>query len=116
MSYTRSRRLLARPARPPERLAKACILGAMESKPARPEASEPVDRIESLPLGERWFPDAFATMSGPGGFALRQVDMSRAKVALKTLRDARLPATFTHIIVRAAALALARNPELHQLV
>jgi pyruvate/2-oxoglutarate dehydrogenase complex dihydrolipoamide acyltransferase (E2) component len=76
----------------------------------------PADKLESLPLGERWFPDAFSTIPGPGGFAMRLADMSRAKVALKVLRDARIPATFTHLIVRAAALALARNPELHQII
>jgi pyruvate/2-oxoglutarate dehydrogenase complex dihydrolipoamide acyltransferase (E2) component len=72
------------------------------------------DRIESMPLGERWFPDAFTTMPCPGGFALRQVDMTRAKAALKILRDGKVPATFTHLIVRAAALALSRNPDLHK--
>jgi len=82
-----------------------------------PAAGEPpADRLESLPLGERWFPDAFSTMHGPGGFAMRLADMTRAKAALKLLRDASIPATFTHIIVRAAALALARNPELHQII
>jgi pyruvate/2-oxoglutarate dehydrogenase complex dihydrolipoamide acyltransferase (E2) component len=84
--------------------------------PNSPGSGPPPDRIESLALGERWFPDAFATMHGPGGFALRLVDMTRAKVALKILRDGKVPATFTHLIVRAAALALARNPELHQMV
>jgi pyruvate/2-oxoglutarate dehydrogenase complex dihydrolipoamide acyltransferase (E2) component len=80
------------------------------------EGEPPADRIESLPLGERWFPDAFSTIPGPGGFAMRLADMTRAKAALKLLRDARIPATFTHLIVRAAALALARNPELHQII
>jgi len=80
------------------------------------EDAPPADTIESLPLGERWFPDAFSTLPGPGGFAMRLADMTRAKAALKLLRDARIPATFTHLIVRAAALALARNPELHQII
>jgi pyruvate/2-oxoglutarate dehydrogenase complex dihydrolipoamide acyltransferase (E2) component len=87
----------------------------MAAKPSSSE-SPPADQLESLPLGERWFPDAFSTMHGPGGFALRQVDMTQAKVALKLLREAKVPATYTHLIVRAAALALARNPQLHQMV
>jgi pyruvate/2-oxoglutarate dehydrogenase complex dihydrolipoamide acyltransferase (E2) component len=74
------------------------------------------DRVEALPLGERWFPDAFHSIPGPGGFALRLVDMTNAMEALKLLREANLRATVTHLVVRAAALALARNPELHQVV
>lgn len=84
--------------------------------PPPPGSSPPADRIESLPLGERWFPDAFATLPVPGGFILRLVDMTNASAALKLLKDAKFRATFTHLIVRAAALALSRNPELHQMV
>jgi pyruvate dehydrogenase E2 component (dihydrolipoamide acetyltransferase) len=72
------------------------------------------DRVDTLGLGERWFPDAFRVVPGPGGFALRQVDMTRAKMALGLLRQRGLAATFTHLIVRAAAIALARNPDLGQ--
>jgi pyruvate/2-oxoglutarate dehydrogenase complex dihydrolipoamide acyltransferase (E2) component len=75
-----------------------------------------VDQIDSIPLGERWIPDAFQVMPGPGGFALRLVDMTQAKLALKTMREAGIKVTYTHLIVRATALALARNPELHQIV
>jgi hypothetical protein len=75
-----------------------------------------MDREEPLPIAERWIKDAFGVMAVPGGFALRLVDMSRAKAVLGQLRAAGIHATFTHLIVRAAAVALARNPELHQLV
>lgn len=78
--------------------------------------SEESDRVETLPLGERWFPDAFGVMPAPGGFALRMVDMTQAKTALGVLREAGLQATFTHLIVRSAAIALAHNPDLHQMV
>jgi pyruvate dehydrogenase E2 component (dihydrolipoamide acetyltransferase) len=74
------------------------------------------DRVESLPLGERWFPDAFRVVQAPGGFALRLVDMTQTVEALRVLRSANLRATVTHVVVRAAALALARNPDLHQIV
>ncbi|MDP9001091.1 MAG: 2-oxo acid dehydrogenase subunit E2 [Myxococcota bacterium] len=74
------------------------------------------DRVEVLPLGERWFPDAFQVIPGPGGLALRLVDMAQAKLALQFLCEGGVRATFTHLIVRAAALALARNPELHHIV
>jgi pyruvate/2-oxoglutarate dehydrogenase complex dihydrolipoamide acyltransferase (E2) component len=76
----------------------------------------PADRVDRLPLGERWFHDAFHVVSGPGGFASRLVDMTRAKAALRALGDSGLAATFTHLVVRAAALALARNPDLHGIV
>ncbi|MGH7272762.1 MAG: 2-oxo acid dehydrogenase subunit E2 [Polyangiaceae bacterium] len=82
-----------------------------------PDASgPPPDRIERLPLGERWIPDAFQVMHGPGGFALRLADMTRCALALKLLRDQGVRVTYTHFVVRATALALARNPELHQIV
>jgi pyruvate/2-oxoglutarate dehydrogenase complex dihydrolipoamide acyltransferase (E2) component len=76
----------------------------------------PVDRVERIPLGHRWIPDAFTTIPTPGGFATSLVDMTNAKRARRILRDARLPATMTHLIVRACAIALARNPHLHQVV
>jgi pyruvate/2-oxoglutarate dehydrogenase complex dihydrolipoamide acyltransferase (E2) component len=81
-----------------------------------PPPSEQDDAIETLSLGERWLPDAFRVIPAPGGFALRMVDMTQATAALKLLRDAGLRATFTHLIVRAAAVALGRNPELRQMV
>jgi hypothetical protein len=87
------------------------------TSPLAPTAADATgDRIENLPLGERWFPDAFHVIHGPGGFALRLVDMTNAMEALRLLRAASRRATVTHLVVRAAALALARNPELHQIV
>jgi 2-oxoacid dehydrogenase/acyltransferase catalytic subunit len=76
----------------------------------------PPDRIESLSLDERWFADARTVAEAPGGFLERMVDMTAATSWLATLHEAGLPATVTHLIVRAAALALARNPDLHQTV
>jgi len=87
--------------------------GAVDPSPA---TSETADTVEALSLGERWLPDAFRVIAAPGGFALRMVDMTQATAALKLLREAGLRATFTHLIVRAAAVALARNPELRQMV
>jgi hypothetical protein len=84
--------------------------------PSAPASGASADAMESLPLGDRWFPDAFQVMRVPGGFASRIVDMTQAKVALRSLRERGRRATFTHLIVRAAALALARHPELHQMV
>jgi 2-oxoacid dehydrogenases acyltransferase (catalytic domain) len=90
---------------------------AIDAAPPADDGSESgSDRLETIPLGERWFKDAFGVMPAPGGFALRLVDMTQAKAALGFLRAAGFQATFTHLIVRAAAVALARNPDLHQMV
>jgi pyruvate/2-oxoglutarate dehydrogenase complex dihydrolipoamide acyltransferase (E2) component len=87
------------------------------SETSRPPSSgQPEDRIESIPLGWRWIDDAFAVSPTAAGFGLLMADMTKAKAALRLLRDARIPATMTHLIVRATALALARNPECHQMV
>lgn len=75
----------------------------------------PADRIERIPLGLRWINDAFHEAPVASGFAMRLVDMTRAKAGLRTMRDARIPATMAHIIVRACALVLARNPQWHRL-
>ncbi len=79
-------------------------------------ASAPSDKIESLTHGERWFLDGFSVMQMPGGFVCRQVDMSTAKRVVAALREAGLAATFNHVVVRALALALHRNPHAHKLV
>jgi hypothetical protein len=76
----------------------------------------PPDRIERIPLGLRWINDAFQVAPVAGGFGLLLADMTQAKAALRTLRNAKIPATMTHLIVRACALALARNPQCHQMV
>jgi pyruvate/2-oxoglutarate dehydrogenase complex dihydrolipoamide acyltransferase (E2) component len=74
------------------------------------------DRIESVPLGLRWINDAFTVVPTAGGVLTLMADMTQAKAALRLMRSARIPATMAHIIVRACALVLARNPRLHQMV
>ena len=74
------------------------------------------DRVEVIPLGLRWIPDAFRVIAPPGGFAQRQVDMTRTKEALRLLREGGLRASYVHLIVRAVAIAVARHPELQQMV
>jgi hypothetical protein len=73
------------------------------------------DRIEKVPLGWRWIDDAFDVAPRAGGIMMRLADMTRAKAALRMLRDARIPATMAHLVVRGCALVLARNPELHRM-
>jgi hypothetical protein len=86
------------------------------SKMSSPEADAPGDRLETLPLGERWFPDGFDEVPRAGGVVQCLADMTQAREALRLLREARIPATLTHLIVRAAALAAARKPESHQML
>jgi pyruvate/2-oxoglutarate dehydrogenase complex dihydrolipoamide acyltransferase (E2) component len=74
------------------------------------------DVVDIIPMGERWLADGFRVIPPPGGFAQRAVDMTKANVVLGALADAGLKGTFTHVLIRAAALALARNPRLHQSV
>ena len=80
-----------------------------------PAESTP-DRLERIPLGLRWINDAFHEAPMAGGFAQNLVEMTQAKAALRLMRDAKIPVTMTHIIVRACALVLARNPQWHQMV
>ncbi len=83
---------------------------------ATPSASAPVDKIETLTHGERWFLDGFSVMQLPGGWVTRLCDMSQAQRVVSTLRESRIAATYTHVVVRAVALALSRCPESHQMV
>jgi hypothetical protein len=80
------------------------------------ETTPPKDRIERIPLGLRWLNDAFEVSPTAAGFGLLLADMTNAKAALRALRDARIPATMAHLVVRATALALARNPQCHRMV
>ncbi|HEX3772404.1 MAG TPA: 2-oxo acid dehydrogenase subunit E2, partial [Polyangiaceae bacterium] len=85
-----------------------------QEKPGPALLERPADVIDTIPMGERWLADGFRVIPAAGGFAQIQVDMTRATTALNALNDAGVRGTFTHILVRAAALALARNPRLHQ--
>jgi hypothetical protein len=68
-----------------------------------------------VPLGWRWIDDAFHVAPTAGGFIMRLADMTQPKSALRLMRDARIPVTMAHLIVRASALVLSRNPEWHRL-
>jgi hypothetical protein len=68
----------------------------------------PPDRIERVPFGERWMLDVWETFHVPAGFGLTLTDMTQVKTALRILRDAKIPATLPHLIVRAVGIAFAR--------
>jgi hypothetical protein len=73
--------------------------------------AERVDRLERIPIGDRWLQDGFELFNVPAGFGLVLTDMTQAKRALRILRDAKIPATYAHLIVRAIALAYLRWPD-----
>ncbi len=60
------------------------------------------------------FNDAFAVV--PVASIAQMVDMTRALATLRILRQARIPATMTHLVVRACALVLGRHPEWNWMV
>ncbi len=72
--------------------------------------------IQRLDPAERWMTDGLRVADGAGLFVSEEVDMSQARAAITRLRDSGVKATYTHVFVRAAAIALARHPELHYLV
>ena len=94
--------------------AKALALAAAAPLAQATRFAQPPDVFDTIPMGERWLADGFRVIPAAGGFAQGMVDMTRATAALNALGEAGLRGTFTHILVRAAALALARNPRLHQ--
>ena len=85
----------------------------MVPKPAGPSpaAVAKVDRLERIPFGERWVPDAWEFFQVPGGFGLLLADVTNAKKALRILRDAKIPATFPHLVVRAVGMTFAQYPD-----
>lgn len=69
----------------------------------------PPDRIERVPIGERWMLDVWDAFQVPAGFGLSLTDMTQVKTALRILRNAKIPATLPHLIVRAVGIAYARR-------
>ena len=74
------------------------------------------DEFTRLPHGERWFIDGFESINPAGGIVTQLCDMTQAQAAIQALRAQGIRATYTHVLLRAAALALRRYPEGHQMV
>jgi hypothetical protein len=79
-------------------------------------AGSVADRIDRLSVDERWIADAREVAGHPGGLIQRTVDMTAASAWLDALARGGVRGTVAHLVVRAAALALARNPELQATV
>lgn len=74
----------------------------------------PVDR--PLDYAERWLRAGHQILRPAFAVSQATADMTRATQRLEELRRGGVHATFTHLLVHAAAGALAGNPHLHQLI
>jgi pyruvate dehydrogenase E2 component (dihydrolipoamide acetyltransferase) len=70
--------------------------------------------FERLDWAERWMRNGLEVLDAPGGVVMLEADMTVATAVLEACRRRGTRVTYTHLVVRAAALVLARNPELHQ--
>jgi len=86
------------------------------AQPPAPLPPRGVDQVTTIPMGERWLADGFRVIPTPSSFAQRAIDMTRATKALAILAESGVRGTFTHLLVRASALALARNPKLRETI
>jgi pyruvate/2-oxoglutarate dehydrogenase complex dihydrolipoamide acyltransferase (E2) component len=69
-----------------------------------------------LDWAERWVRDGLELSTPPAFFESLQVDMTQARSLIERAREQGLRLTYAAILVRAAALALAANPDLHVVV
>jgi pyruvate/2-oxoglutarate dehydrogenase complex dihydrolipoamide acyltransferase (E2) component len=69
-----------------------------------------------LDWAERWVRDGLELSRPPAFFETLQVDMTEARSLIERARERGTRLTYAPILVRAAALALAANPDLHVLV
>lgn len=74
------------------------------------------ERWEKIDKAERWFQDGLRLMGSADFFVMEDVDMQASQSIIAALRREGIKCTYTHIIVRAAALALAYHPELNRLL
>ena len=77
-------------------------------------SAEPTD--ERLDYAERWLIDGLRVLRPALSVHQITVDMTQATRRLGALRREGVQATSTHLLVHAAARALASNPKLHQII
>jgi hypothetical protein len=82
----------------------------------QPLAAAKEDRVDRVRFADRWLMDNWEMFPVPAGFGLLLVDMTQATKALRILRDAHIPATYPHLLVRALGIAFALNPGRLQMV
>lgn len=73
-------------------------------------------RIRKLSHAERWLNDCLLVSHQPAFHQSIEVDVSGVEAFIKENRDRGIRLTYTHLLVRAAALALSANPDLHRML
>ncbi|GHO65436.1 hypothetical protein KSC_043280 [Ktedonobacter sp. SOSP1-52] len=74
------------------------------------------DRFEKIDPAERWFFDVLSMGEPPGFFVLEDVEMTAAQELMQQMRKRGVRVTYTHIVVRATAVALSRHADLNRLI
>ncbi len=75
-----------------------------------------IDRYEKLDDADQWLFDMLKLSEPAGSFVMEDVDMIATEEIIAQLRQQGIKGTYTHIIVRATALAFTRHPELNRLI
>jgi pyruvate/2-oxoglutarate dehydrogenase complex dihydrolipoamide acyltransferase (E2) component len=73
-------------------------------------------RSRTLKFSERWFHDGLMISGKPAYHQSLEVDFERVQRAIARAKEHGVRLTYAHVLVRAAALALAANPDLHTLL
>lgn len=73
------------------------------------------DRYEKLDYADRWQLDGMALAKPAGHIILIDVDMTATQEIMARLRHMGIKCTYTHMVIRATALAFQRHPELNRL-
>lgn len=69
-----------------------------------------------LDLAEKWLRDCLSLCRPPAFSQCLDVEMSQAKELIDAARKQGIHLTYTHVLLKATALALAANPDLHLMV
>jgi pyruvate/2-oxoglutarate dehydrogenase complex dihydrolipoamide acyltransferase (E2) component len=74
------------------------------------------DRTRRLGYAERWLHDGLLVSHQPAFHQSIEVDVSRVNAGLTIARERGIRLTYTHVLVRATALALSTHPKIHQVL
>jgi pyruvate dehydrogenase E2 component (dihydrolipoyllysine-residue acetyltransferase) len=78
--------------------------------------SAPGKDSRKLDWAQRWVRNGLELSQPPAFFESLQVDMTNSRALIDRARDQGIRVTYAAVLVRAAALALAANPDLHAVV
>jgi pyruvate dehydrogenase E2 component (dihydrolipoamide acetyltransferase) len=74
------------------------------------------ERYKKLDGAELWQRDILQVCEAPGFLEIIEVEMTASKAIVERIRNNGIKGTYTHIFVRAVAIALTRHSDLHQVV